>query len=75
MTPWCFPKPVLLPDAPVIENLRLSIALGKPSRQLVHSWKKRRAFPASYRSGSTVFYMTDHVENWLKNQNIMVKRV
>lgn len=74
MNPYSFPCPVLLPDTPVIENLRLSIALGQPSRQLVHSWKRRKCFPASYRNGNTVFYMTADVEQWLNNQDVITKR-
>ncbi len=72
MTPWRFPNPVLLPDAPVIHCVRLAIALGQPSRQLVHSWKRRKAFPASYKDGNTVFYMTADIEKWLKNQDVNV---
>lgn len=69
-----FPSVILLPNEAIIENDRMRIALGNPSRQLVHIWRKKRNFPKSHRSGASTFFFTAEIEKWAIDMGMTTRR-
>ncbi len=68
------PATVTLPTATMIESDYLALALGGPSRQLVHYWRKNFKFPGFVRDGRRSFCVTDHVADWARSYGVQVER-
>lgn len=61
----CIPSTVILPKTETVNHGNLTIALGNPSRQLLHLWRGRYGFPKSFKSGKDSFCITLDVVKWL----------
>lgn len=64
---------VTLPPDHAIGAAHLQHALGA-SRALLWRWRRVFGFPAGFRDGREVFTLTDHVEHWLTDHGVEVRR-
>lgn len=68
------PARIMLPTATMIECDHLAFALGGPSRQLIHYWRKRFGFPGFVRDGKKSYCVTDHIADWARSYGAKVER-
>lgn len=69
------PHVITLPAAATVQMDHLRVALGQPSRQVLHLWRRDQAFPLVHGKGADRFCITDQIERWARAQGSTVRRV
>lgn len=70
---YSLPRVISLPDGPIVLATLARIALGQPSRQVLHLWRGK-GFPTTIGSGQDAMLPCDALERWLVGQGVTVKR-
>lgn len=65
------PQSVVLPDQPLLPAWHLRHALGA-SRQVLHLWRSKYAFPQSHRESWSSVTSTAAVADWLREHGVEV---
>jgi hypothetical protein len=69
------PNRVMLPDAAMLPSWHVRMAVGGVSKQVLGQWRKRYAFPHSYRDGTQFYTSVDALVTWLRERNCVVQIV
>lgn len=78
MTIRRLPISVTLPNDLTIDYQTTHLLLGNVSKPVVSYWKRAKAFPIAHASGAhdrRYFYVTNEIERWLQQQNVVVRRI